>query len=146
MAWISSTDLRASAGRGAGFAVFGNRLNHLLEVALVLVGVDRGRVIGTEARFLTFHQGAADFLVFGLFVFEVPDLKGLVSEKDGTLRARELDARGVAILGPGAGGGFDHSARTIDKLDQATQWSSTSMRSCARQVVLAVTRLAGPAR
>ena len=69
-------------GAGGGLAAFRDCGDHFLEVALVLVGVDRGGIIGTESGFLALHEGLLNLSVLGLLVHEVPDFKGFVSEED----------------------------------------------------------------
>ena len=97
-------------GAGGGLAALGDRLDHFFEIALMLVGINRGGIVSAQAGFLAFHEGGFDLGVLGFFVFKIPDLERFVGEEDGALGAGELDAGGVAVLRPSAGGGFNDAA------------------------------------
>ena len=101
---------------GLALAAFLDRLHDLLEVALVLVEIDRRRIVRAEAGFLAFHQGGFDERVLRFLLAEVPHLEGFVGEENGAVGASELHAGGVAGLGPGAGGALDHAERTVLEL------------------------------
>ena len=103
-AFVDGTDdgdgLARFHGRGARLAAFGDGGDHFFEVALMLIEVDRRRVVGSESGFLTTHVVGEDVGIDGVLLHEVPDFKGFVSEESGAFGAGQLHPGRMTIFRP----------------------------------------------